>query len=675
MDRRDINNKALETWLTPTILVILTIIISYFNIYVGIFALALSVFAIYKTLEMNANRKNELRDHIDKLDMKFDGITKKAIFKMPYPIAVLNDSGQLLWYNNKFKEMTGDQSTLVDRKLTDIIPTIELDKLAKLSQIKSKNQSDKDKDSEVVEDYIIEYRYKKYAVKTNFVEDKNKEKNVLLYLLDTTDYRNLLEVYEAKKLSIVNLQLDNYDELVSTTPNERRPLLFAQIDRVVSLYFHDHGCAIKKYENDKYIGVINKLQLDEFIEDKFSLVDKIRETKLGNTIPPTLSIGIGLNEDTPRSIEKSANAALDIALGRGGDQIVIKDNEDLEYFGGKNKATEKRTKVKARVIAHALGQLIDKSTEVFVMGHKNPDMDSFGSALGIMHAVQRKGKNVYLVLSEVTPSIKNLYNRAMDTIDNLDEIIIKPNQAYERVRSSSLLIITDNHRRNSTEEPRLFEKTSSVVIIDHHRRGKDYIDNATLIYLEPYASSASELVTEMLMYMDGDMDINKTVAEGLLAGIAVDTKNFFYQTGVRTFEAASVLKRHGADSSSVKQLFKDDFTMIKYKSEIISTAERFLDKYAIGIYAEENDSSNLVASQAADELLNADGIEASFVLTRVAGKTHISARSLGNISAQILMEKLDGGGHLTSAATQLDMSIEEARERLIQVIESEEKGE
>lgn len=674
MEQKKINKDNLDIWIIPGILIILTIMITVYNRYLGLVALAISVFAIYKIIDQYNKRKRELMDYIDKLDVVFDGITKNAIFKMPFPIAVLDGGGDLMWYNNKFKEMTGQQNSLVEKKISDVIPTLSFEDILELENKKNK-QNPINKINDDIDDYIIEYRDNRYGVKTSSVINKDGSGFTLMYLLDVTKHYNLNEVYEADKLILVNLQIDNYDELVQTTPNERRPLLFAQIDRVVSLYFHDHGCAIKKYENDKYLGIITKLQLDQFKEDKFSLVDKVRETKLGNTIPPTLSIGMGYNEDTPRQIEKSANAALDIALGRGGDQIVIKDKEDLEYFGGKNKATEKRTKVKARVIAHALGQLIDKSTEVFVMGHKNPDMDSFGSALGLLHAVERKNKKGYLVLGEVTPAIKNLYNRSIERIDNLEEMIISPDKAYELARSSSLIIVTDNHRKNSTEEPRLFEKTSTVVVIDHHRRGKDYLENASLIYLEPYASSASELVTEMLMYMDTDVGINSTVADGLLAGITVDTKNFSYQTGVRTFEAASVLKRHGAESSAVKQLFKDDFTMIRYRSEVVAGADRILGKYAIGSYEEENDSSNLIASQAADELLNADGIEASFVFTVVDGKTHISARSLGNVSAQLIMEKLGGGGHLTAAATQLDIGIDEAKEKLIHILESEEKGE
>ena len=652
------NNFDFDTWFVPGVAIVLSIIISFFNIYIGLIAFALTGFGVYKTYKQDKKRKDYIKNYLDELDIAFEGVTKNAIFNMPFPVALLNDDYKLLWYNNRFKTMSNQTDSLVDRNITQILPNLDKDAIAK--QDKSK---------------IYELFDKKYVVYTNHVKEKGGEDLTLIYLIDDTSHQDLISEYENTKLVMTSIHIDNYDELMTNTPSERRPLLFAQIDRLVSVYFHDRGASIKKYENDKYIGVLTASQLKEFEKDKFTIVDRVRDTKIGNTIPPTLSIGFGRGQIAPRENEKASNAALDVALGRGGDQIVVKNGEDLQYYGGQNKATQKRTKVKARVIAHALAQLVDKSTEVFVMGHKNPDMDSFGSALGLFHAVERRNKDVYIVLKEVTPAIKNLYVRAISMIDGLEANIITPDEAYEKARASSLIIVTDNHRRNSTEEPRLFEKSSNIFLIDHHRRGKDYIDNATLIYMEPYASSSSELVTEMLMYMGEDIAINETVAEGLLAGITVDTKNFFYQTGVRTFEAASVLKRYGADSMVVKQLFKDDIELIKYKSEIIASAEKYHDSNLIGVFNKQMDSSSLIASQAADDLLNADGIEASYVLTTVDGKTHISARSLGAVSVQLIMEKLNGGGHLTAAATQLDMSIEDAIVKLKETIDSYKLGE
>lgn len=652
-----ISNKTYKDWFIPAISILTSIILMIFNIYLGLIFLGLSLFALYKALESEKKQEESIKEYVDKLDFEFEGITKNAIFKMPFPIAVLNNDGKILWYNNIFKEMTGEQKSLLETNIENVLPDFG-----------------KEKEDET-EDNLFEYKSKKYRVYSNTVKEKKEENLTLWYFIDESDYQNLKIKSENDTLAVLNVYLDNYDEIFSSTPSERRPLLFAQVDRIISLYFHDFGSIVKKYENDKYIGITTQEKLEKLKEDKFSVVERVREVKLGNTIQPTLSIGIGLGEQDPRTNERSSNGAVEIALGRGGDQVVLKKGEELEYFGGKNKATEKRTKVKARVIAHALGQLIDKSTEVYVMGHKNPDMDSFGSALGLCYAVKKRDKKVYLVLNEVTSAIKNLYSRAMENLEWLDGVIVTPDEAYINIKPSSLIIVTDNHRKNSTEEPRLFEKSDNIFVIDHHRRGKDYIDHASLIYMEPYASSSSELVTEMLMYIDPNPEIDTTVAEGLLAGITVDTKNFFIQTGVRTFEAASVLKRNGADSMVVKQLFKDDMELMIYKSEIISTTERFGDNIVIGTFDRDLESSNLIASQAADDLLNAEGIDASFVLTRQDGRTHISARSLGAFSVQLIMEKLNGGGHLTSAATQLDMTIDEAKEKLKEAIQKYTQGE
>ena len=304
--------------------------------------------------------------------------------------------------------------------------------------------------------------------------------------------------------------------------------------------------------------------------------------------------------------------------------------------------------------------MVETSSKVFVMGHNNPDMDSFGSALGIYEGIKSIGKECYFVLNEVNKPIENIYNRTVEDLEGFRENVVTEIKALELMDQGSLVIVTDNHRKNSTEAPSLIDRTEQIVIIDHHRRGNDYIRNATISYIEPYASSASELVTEILNYFDESFKARVPVAEALLAGLTVDTKNFVYQTGVRTFEAASILKRWGADSIIIKRMFKDDFEIVKYKSEVIADSTVVNDFIAIGHFNREMDGSTLIASQAADDLLNIKGVKASFVLTRSNDKIHISGRSLGDISVQLILERIGGGGHLTSAATQLDMSIEEA---------------
>ena len=358
-----------------------------------------------------------------------------------------------------------------------------------------------------------------------------------------------------------------------------------------------------------------------------------------------------------------------MALGRGGAQIVFKNGEDLDFYGGKNNKGVERNKVKARVISQALENIIRESSEVFVMGHKNPDMDCFGAALGVMAICKELKKDCYMVLEDVPVTIRNIYDRVRVGEPDYVDMMIPPEKAYDICRDTSLVILVDNSRTLSTEAPYLLDVTSKIVVIDHHRIGKDFVENPMLTYLEPYASSACELVTEIIYYMFEKIDLDKLIAESLLAGIVVDTKNFYYQTGVRTFEMASYLKRFGADSIAVKQLFKDNFNTIKLKSNVLSNAISYRNYICIGVFPEEIEESMLIAAQAADELLGVLDIECSFVLTIVSGQIHISGRSLGKISVQLILEKLGGGGHYTSAGARLDCSMEEAIEKLKKAID------
>ena len=647
------NSENFDLWIFPIIILLLSIILFFLAPILGFIGLISGIYGGYYLYNSEKKRSQNIRNYLEQLDVSFDEITKTAIFNMPFPLMVINNMGKLIWYNGQFKSIIGGKDSLLNRYLDEFFIEINYD-------------SFKDKKVKYQE---IKYSDRNYILYHNYIKDSKKGDLVLLYAIDNTQQMELKESYINEGLVMMSIHIDNYDEVYSQTESEKRPIVFAEIDRLITSYIHNYKGFVKKYESDRYNVVLQKKDLEEIIKDKFKIVDKVRDVSLGNKMPPTLSIGVGINEPTVRATEKSANAALDIALGRGGDQVVIRDGDELEYYGGKNKATEKRTKVKARVIAHALSQLIEKSSDVFVMGHKNPDMDSFGSALGLVYASRKKGTKTYLVLDTVTPAIRNIYNRSVKEIDGLEDLILTPAEAYDKIENTSLIIVTDNHRKNSTEAPRLFEKTDNVVVIDHHRRGKDYIEDATLVYMEPYASSASELVTEMLMYMEDKVEIHPVVAEGLLAGITVDTKNFFYQTGVRTFEAASVLKRQGADSIMVKQLFKDDFEIMKYKSEIISEAKVYFDRMIIGQFDREIEDSTLIACQAADDLLNIQGIDASFVLAKSNGKIHISGRSLGDVSVQLILERIGGGGHLTAAATQLDLDMDKAKEMLIKAIE------
>lgn len=646
-----INKENMNIWIAPIAVLILTVILLFLNIYIGIIGIVLFIITAYNAYDIYTKRQEEFKEYMDTLDIAFEGFTKNAVFNMPFPIVVLNRNFQLSWYNSKFKEMVKEKNSLIDRKIYNVIPEIEEEALL--------NEDQK---------FTLQYALRTYEVYINETSEDLKSPMMMLYFVDITEREEVFANYENEKLVIMNIRIDNFEEINTNTPSERRPLVLAEIDSIITSYFHKYGSLIIKNENSRYFAALYKSTLDEMMEDKFSFVERVRNVSLGNTLAPTLSIGTGYDEESPRLNEKSANGALDIALGRGGDQIVLKSADKISYFGGKNQATEKRTKVRARVIAHALSQLISKSDKVIISGHKNPDMDSFGSALGLWHAAKIQGKKAYIVLSEITPAIENLYNYAIKNVEELLDSIITPEESLDIADQLSLFIVTDNHRANNVEEPGLFEKTDTVVVIDHHRRGNDYIENAVLNYVEPYASSASELVTEMLMYMNEQVEINKVIAEGLLSGIITDTKRFNQQTGTRTFEAAVVLKQQGADTSIVNRLFSEDLETIRNKSEIIASSEIYNDKYIFGYFNHDTDESTLIASQAADELASIQNMLASFVFTLSKGKVHISARSKGDVSVQLIMEKLNGGGHRTVAATQLDTSLEEAKELLKQAI-------
>lgn len=649
MDNNLFDKENLNIWIGPLFTFILTIILLLQNVYLGIIGVAFTFVLAFIAWEKYNNKRNEFKEFVDKLDITFDGFSKKALFDMPFSIIILDRKNDIVWYNGKLKNMVSRKESLVDKKVDEILPGID-------KKFKSKEEN---------EVFEYEFEQRNYEVRSSVLE---KEQLRMLYFIDSTEKIDIERKYNNEKLVVMNIRLDNIEELNQNVSSEKRPILYAEIDSEITSYFHKYDAFLKKNENGKYFAITDSKSLKSMVEDKFSFIEKVRNISSGNTIPPTLSIGIGYEENTPRQNEKSSNAALDMALARGGDQVAIKTNEKMEYFGGKTQATEKRTKVRARVIAQALNQLIEKSTEVIISGHTNPDMDSFGSAVGIWHAATQKGKKAYIVLNDVSAAIKNIYEYTTVQQKGLREAIIDSEEALNIAKSSTLFIITDNHRKSSLEVPELLEKTNQVVIIDHHRRGNDYIENPTLGYIETSSSSASELVTEMLMYMDEKLKIDKIVSEALLAGITVDTKNFTQQTGARTFEAATILKQSGANTSIVNKLFMEDFDTLKQKSEIISQSEVYKEHFIIGIFDSDSDSSTLIASQAANDLVALSGIEASFVLTRKDGRTHISARSNEKISVQLIMEKLGGGGHLNMAATQLDMSIEESKELLKKAI-------
>lgn len=641
--------------------VIASIILMYFKLYLGLLGLGLTLGLYFYLKEIEKKNQNILQDYVDDVSYSFDSISKNVIFEMPFPILILEEDEKIKWHNSKFKALF-DEETIVGRQVGNFIPEfLDLDfKTDPAQPIKI-----------VLGEETYEFYYSK-------VSDE-KGDLIFLYGVSNTYDESIKQLFKDRRLVSVLIYFDNYEDVRNVTEAAKRTGVMSKVDRTIVQYFQEHDAIIKRFENDKYIAILNYIDYKRIYDSKFSILEKVRSIEGKNAINPTLSIGVGYAGTNPYEIYEDSKMAVDIALSRGGDQAVVKLEDNYEYFGGKSKATEKISKVKSRVISHSLKRLMENSSDVFVMGHNNPDMDSFGSALGVYECAKFIGKDVHFVLEGVSKPIENIYKRTINSLDGFEDDVISEQKALEKITPSSLIVVTDNHRKNSTEAPKLLDKTDQIVIIDHHRRGRDYIKNATISYIEPYASSASELVTEIMNYYDEAFKARTPVAEGLLAGITVDTKNFVYQTGVRTFEAASILKRWGADSIIIKTMFKDDFEIVRYKSEVISDAIVFDNDVAIGHFNRDIDGSTLIASQAADDLLNIKGVKASFVLTRANDKVHISGRSLGDISVQLILERIGGGGHLTSAATQLDMSIDQAEDMLKKAIKEyfmeEEKNE
>lgn len=632
-------------------LVVLSSILFYFQNIIGTLAFIMSAFMIVDYYGYIKRKNENIKDKFINLNNEFTDITKNAVFKVPFPLLIVNDKKKISWFNTYFRALVSDDIEIFNNEIENVMDFRVV-----------KDDDDK------LDYYETEVDNKYYRFYPVIIKDRDNKDLTLLYGVDNTSFMDVVTLLDEKRLCLLDIFIDNYDEARNSIKEEERTKVFSKVDNILQDFARGHNGYIRKYESDKFVMIVEKHELENIMQQKFSVLDMVKDIENSNNVPVTLSIGASIIGDNPYEIHEKSRSCLDVALGRGGAQAVV-DTGEFKYFGGKDKAVEKQNKVKARVVSHALKQLIVQSSNVFIMGHKNPDFDSIGSSLGMLEACRINKKECYIVLNEVGPQIENIYNAVLEEKPDYKKYFVKSAFAKENCNSNSLVIICDNHRRNSVECQEIMDIANNIVVIDHHRRSSDYIKDTSLTYLEPYASSASEMVTEVLFYMTDKLEIPKIIAEALLAGITVDTKNFFYQTGVRTFEAASILKRQGADSVKVKKLFKDDERTIKLKSDVIATSKMYKNNIAIGRLEEEVDESILVAAQSADDLLNILGVEASFVLAKLKDKVHISARSLGKISVQLILEKIGGGGHLTSAGAQLDCSMDEAEEKLKHAID------
>ena len=635
---------------------ILSLILMYYNIYIGMLVFLAFIYIVFHNWKIRDIRSKEWNKYIQDLALDIDEVNKKAILNLPIPLCILEFDGSITWYNTKFHEMNEEEDTL-GMNIESLVKNIDLRKVLNENKEMYTNINYKDRD------YTIVYN----VIKS---EQEGKSKYLMmLYWLDKTDYLELENKYNNEKNVIALIQVDAYEEVLQSAPEERRPLINVDIDKTLAYLESTCNGALKKTSNDKYILILNNQELQKLEADKFSILDTIREINQENNLPVTISIGIGIDGKTINENIKLANGALDLALGRGGDQAVIKTKDKSVFYGGKSKAVEKKTKVKSRLIGHALREIVLESKNIYIMGHKYPDMDAMGSAVGIYDICKACNKQANIVLDNSNDSIDEFVKRLKDN-EYYSEIFISKDDAIKNCTKDTLVIVVDTHRPSFTECPELTMISDKVVVIDHHRRGVEFINDTVLLFHETYVSSTCEMVTELVQYMEDDVKINKLTAEGLMAGICLDTKNFAFKTGVRTFEAASYLKKKGADTIEVKKLFNSTLIDFVTKAEIIQSAKVIDEKICLAYSKAEVSNINIIVAQAADELLNIKDVEASFVLGKTkSGTIFVSARSLGSINVHVLMEKLGGGGHIDIAGAQIeDTSLEEGYNKVLDII-------
>ncbi len=502
----------------------------------------------------------------------------------------------------------------------------------------------------------------------NLIETDNKEQFLTtLYLFDETELYESIQEIRDQQLVAMLIYIDNYEEALESVEEVKRSLLVALVDRKVSKYFSDRDSIIKKIEKDKYFVAFKQKYLEALIENKFSILEDVKTVKVGNEMAVTLSIGVGISGNSYTQKYEYARMAIDLALGRGGDQVVVKEGEKISYFGGKSRQVEKMTRVKARVKAHALREIIESREEVFIMGHSISDMDAFGASIGIYCAAQVLGKKAHIVLDEVTSSLRPMKECFSEEKGYPADMFLRSERALELADYRSVVVVVDTNRPNYTECPELLTKTKTIVVFDHHRQSSEVIENAVLSYIETYASSTCEMVAEVLQYFNENIHLKPNEADSIYAGILIDTNNFMTKTGVRTFEAAAYLRRCGAEVTRVRKLLRDDMAAYKARAEAVRHAEVYRGAFAISICPADRDveSPTIAGAQAANELLNIVGIKASFVLTEYNEKIYISSRSIDEINVQLIMERLGGGGHLNVAGAQMkDCSVMEAKRRI-----------
>lgn len=660
------SKKMFETLVSRTkiylvIILILLVILCINNINFIIPSIIVYAIIMAYTYFANNKRKNEISEKLQDLTLTVDSAAKSTLINSPLPLIILETDGNIIWRSSKF--VTEFANIDINNYINDLI--IETRKEIEDNKEEQKNKTIKKE---------MQIGTKTYKILGEFVKSKNNLKKkkseymLIIYFMDQTENIKLQNECNNSKPCVGIISVDNYDETMQRIETEKRPEVIAQIEKNIYEWTGETNGITIKPERDTYVCLFEKRYLERLKENKFSILDAIKELGNKEKIQLTLSIAISDEGTTNREKYKSALETMDVILGRGGDQAAIRQNGRYQFFGGRVEEVEKRTKVKARVVAHALEKLMKEAENIVIMGHANPDIDAVGSALGVYRIARELNKRANIVTDKEAPAIKTFIDE-LTKEEEYANVVINKEEGQAITTENTLVVLVDTHKKNYVEEPELLNKTSRIVVIDHHRRSTDYVDNAILTFQEVYASSAAELVTELIQYVEDGIELKMLEAEGLYAGIMVDTKNFTFKTGVRTFEAAAYLRKYGVDIIKIKKWFQSDLEGYNKIADIVKNAEIIKNTIAISMYKEQDKEVNLMCAKAADELLTIGNITASFVLGLAGEKVMISGRSIGDINVQLILEKLGGGGHINLAGAQIEgLPIEEVKSQLIDKI-------
>lgn len=647
------NKKVFEKIISKTkiylaIIAILMVALCMYNIKFIIPSILIYILIIIYAYWTNNKGKEELSEHIKNLTFSLDKVAKIALVNLPFPLVIAETNGNLIFRNTRFNEEFANID--INNYLKEILKDVK-------AEIKNSDKKEK-----IVDELQIDK--KTYKIYGEYMP-LNDEYVITIYFIDNTKLVNLEKKIDATDSYIGLIKVDNYDELVQRITDEEKPQILAKIEKKIYDWATEFDGLILKSDRDTFIAIFEKQNLKKIEEKKFDILDIIKEEDISGKMQITLSIAMSNEGKNNYEKYKCAQSALDIVLGRGGDQAIVREDNKYHFYGGRTKEVEKRTKVKARIVSHALEELIKEAKDVIIMGHSNSDIDCMGSAIGIYRLATELNKQAYIA-SETYGTSLDLFMKSLKEEEEYKNAIIDKNEALSKISNETLLVIVDTHKKDYVEVPELLEKTSKIAVIDHHRRSTNYIENATLTFQEVYASSAAELVTEIIEYAEAEIELTEFEAEALYAGIMMDTKAFTFKTGVRTFEAAAYLRKSGVDIIKVKKWFQSDLKTYHKISTIVGDAETIYDSIAISVYEEEDKDANIICAKAADELLTINNITASFVIGKLGDKVCISGRSIGDVNVQIILEKLGGGGHITLAGAQVEgMTIQEVKQELI----------